>query len=277
MIRKLYLDGPHGQVHLRVSAPAADSSRRPVICFHMSPNSGLIYETLLEELGRDRLAIAPDTPGFGASDAPSEPPEIEDYADAMEAVAEALELKEFDLIGYHTGSKTAVELGLRRPEQVRHVVMISAPLFTDEELDAHRNLYARTPVAEDGSHLVRRWKGFVHWHQQHHSLEQTAAIFTESLRGGSRYWWGHRAAFNYPLWKKMPTLNVPLLVLNPEDDLWEQSARAPDLINNGGMVNLNGWGHGFLDTHTALVGEMLREFFDLDRLPEAPAECSPAD
>ena len=273
MIRKLYVDGPHGQVHLRVAGSDADAGGRPVLCFHMSPNSGLVFESLLEELGRDRLAVAPDTPGFGASSAPAEPPEIEDYADAMEAVADELGVDELDLIGYHTGSKTAVELGLRRPDKVRHVVMISAPLFTDEELKDHRSLYASTPVAEDGSHLVKRWKGLLRWHREHHSLEQTAAFFTESLRGGDKYWWGHRAAFNYPLWKKMPALEVPLLVLNPQDDLWEQSSRAPDLINNGEMVDLPGWGHGFLDAFTPVVGGMLRGFFDHDRLPKTPAEC----
>ena len=216
MIRKLYVDGPHGQVHLRVSGLENDSNGRPVLCFHMSPNSGLIFESLLEELGRDRLALAPDTPGFGASDTPDKPPEIEDYADAMQAVADQLGLDEIDVIGYHTGSKTAVELGLRWPERVRHVVMISAPLFTDEELKEFRSLYAPRPIAEDGSHLVRRWKGFIHWHQHHLSLDKAAAIFTESLRGGDKYWWGHRAAFNYPLWKKMPALKVPMLVLNPK-------------------------------------------------------------
>ncbi|MXW44739.1 MAG: alpha/beta hydrolase [Gammaproteobacteria bacterium] len=273
MIRKQYVDGPHGQVHLRVAGAEAGSGRRSVMCFHMSPNSGLVYESILAELGRDRLAVAPDTPGFGASDAPAKPPEIEDYADAMEAVADQLGLDEFDLIGYHTGSKTAVELGLRRPEQVRHVVMISAPLFTKEELDEHRSLYAAKPIAEDGSHLVMRWKGFIRWHRKHHGLEKAAAMFTESLRGGDKYWWGHRAAFNYPLWERMPTLKVPLLVLNPEDDLWKQSLRAPELIRNGGMVNLPGWGHGFLDAYTPIAGAMLREFFDRDRLPETPAEC----
>ena len=274
MIRKLYVDGPHGQVHLRVSGLEDDSNGRPVLCFHMSPNSGLIFESLLEELGRDRLAIAPDTPGFGASDAPDEPPDIEDYADAMQAVADRLGLGEIDVIGYHTGSKTAVELGLRWPQRVRHVVMISAPLFTDEELKEFRSLYAPRPIAEDGSHLVRRWKGFIRWHRRHHSLEKSAAIFTESLRGGDKYWWGHRAAFNYPLWKRMPALKVPLLVLNPQDDLWEQSARAPDLINNGGMVNLPGWGHGFLDQYTGIAGAMLREFLDEHRLPKTPPECA---
>ena len=274
MIRKQYVDGPHGQVHLRVAQPEAGAAGRAVLCFHMSPNSGLVYESLLEELGRDRIAVAPDTPGFGASDAPSEPPEIEDYADAMEAVVEQLGLEEIDLVGYHTGSKTAVELGLRRPQQVRHVVMISAPLFTDEELKDFRSLYAPKPIAEDGSHLVRRWTGFINWHRAHHSLENATAIFTESLRGGDKYWWGHRAAFNYPLWERMPALKVPPLVLNPEDDLWEQSLRAPELIRNGGMVNLPGWGHGFLDAYTPIAGAMLREFFDQDRLPETPAECA---
>jgi len=40
------------------------------------------------------------------------------------------------------------------------------------------------------------------------------------------------------------------------------------------MVDLPGWGHGFLDAFTPVVGGMLREFFDHDRLPKAPADSS---
>ena len=275
---KTYAPSRYGQLHYRIVAPEA-ASQPPLLCLHQTPSNSRQWEPIQPFLAGDRVVVAPDTPGYGMSDPPPEPVEIGDYAESMFDFMEHLASHgiiapgPFDVMGYHTGSKTAVELGLRRPQQVRHVVMISAPLFTKEELDEHRSLYAAKPIAEDGSHLVRRWKGFVRWHMQHHSLEKSAAIFTESLRGGDKYWWGHRAAFNYPLWERMPSLKVPLLVLNPEDDLRKQSLRAPELIGNGGMVNLPGWGHGFLDAHTPIAGAMLREFFDRDRLPETPAEC----
>ena len=86
-----YLGSRFGQLHLRIARPSSASSRRPVVCFHLSPVSGAIYENLLAELGHDRVALAPDTPGYGASDGPAQPPSIEDYAATMGEMLAALQ------------------------------------------------------------------------------------------------------------------------------------------------------------------------------------------
>ncbi len=85
-------------------------------------------------MGRDRYTLAPDTPGYGGSDGPSAPPEIADYARAFIRFLDEMKLKRVDLMGYHTGSMTAIELARRFPQRVRKIVMISAPIFTPEEL-----------------------------------------------------------------------------------------------------------------------------------------------
>ena len=108
------------------------------MCLHMSPNSGRIYEAILEAMGTDRTALAPDMPGFGESDPPTAPPEIADYARTAAHVADTLGLKQIDVMGYHTGSETCIELALQRPDLVRRIVQISCPVFTDDELDALR-------------------------------------------------------------------------------------------------------------------------------------------
>ena len=74
-VRRTYVETRFGQLHLRIAQPAA-ASRPALICFHMSPMSGRIYENFLAKIGTDRVAIAADTPGFGMSDAPPAPPEI---------------------------------------------------------------------------------------------------------------------------------------------------------------------------------------------------------
>ncbi|MBX3694488.1 MAG: hypothetical protein KF790_04895 [Steroidobacteraceae bacterium] len=48
----------------------------------------------------------------------------------------ALAPGEFDVMGYHTGSKIAVELARQRPAQVRHLVLMSTPVYTDDDLAA---------------------------------------------------------------------------------------------------------------------------------------------
>jgi pimeloyl-ACP methyl ester carboxylesterase len=144
-VRRAYLDGRFGQVHYRIAQPAADAGRLPLLCFHMSPHSGRVYQNFIAAMGVGRLAVAPDTPGFGESDAPASPPGIEDYAAAMGDLIDALGFRQVDLIGYHTGSETAVALALARPSQVRRVVMISAPIFTDQELGELCHLMLSTP------------------------------------------------------------------------------------------------------------------------------------
>ena len=168
-VRRAYADGRFGQIHYRIATPppsagtTTGASHRPLLCLHMSPNSGRIYQRFVAAIGVDRVAVAPDTPGFGESDPPSRPPSIEDYAGAMGDLIDALGFGEIDVMGYHTGSETCTALALARPNQVRRLVLVSAPIFTAEELVQFRSHYAPLPLDPEGGHLVRRWKGQLSW------------------------------------------------------------------------------------------------------------------
>ncbi len=263
-VRRAFIDGPYGQIHYRTAGQSTD--RTPLVCLHMSPNSGRIYEAILEEMGHDRLAVAPDTPGFGESDAPAEPPEIADYARTVAHVVDTLGLKQIDVMGYHTGSDTCVELALQRPDLVRRIVQISCPLFTDEELgDLRRSLRATAKAAainEDGSHLVEKWTFMLPFYGAMVPRRVLARNFAEGLRGGPATHWGHRAAFNYDLAAALPKVTQPILVINPNDDLVVQTPRGLPLLQNGRMHEIKDRGHGFIDTMTAEFGAILRNFLD---------------
>ena len=88
--------------------------------------------------------------------------------------------------------------------------------------------------------------------------------FAEGLRGGPIAHWGHRAAFNYDLRKTLPRVTQPILVINPNDDLVEQTPRGLPLMQNGRMVNIKDRGHGFIDTMTNDFAQTLRDFLDTD-------------
>ena len=66
-VRRDYAEARFGQVHYRIAEPKLPT-QTPLMCFHLSPSSGRIYGRLLADMGRDRIALAPDTPGFGDSD-----------------------------------------------------------------------------------------------------------------------------------------------------------------------------------------------------------------
>ena len=141
-VRRNYLSGQYGQIHFRIAQPLIKTNKRPVICLHMSPNSSRVYERFMGFLGTDRLCIAPDTPGFGDSDPPFQQPLIEDYASELGKFIENLNLDSVDLIGYHTGSETCVELGHQYPDKISRIAIISAPIFNESEREDHKNQYA---------------------------------------------------------------------------------------------------------------------------------------
>jgi pimeloyl-ACP methyl ester carboxylesterase len=261
-ITKHYINGRFGQIHYRRAEPAAPSSHAPLILFHMSPYSGVIYENLMAELGRERVVIAVDTPGFGNSDAPPAPPTIQDYAAAVGDLLDGLKLRGVDVMGYHTGSKIALELCLQRPAQVRKIIMISAAIWTDAELAEHRAQFAKTEVAEDGSHLVKWWKAVQHWSMKGRTLAQMAETFHARVMRPGISWWGHNAAFSYSTAEALKKITNPILILNPQDDLWEFTPRANACLQNGRIHDLPGWSHGFLDVKTPETAVLVRGFLD---------------
>jgi len=260
-VRRSYLDGRFGQLHLRASAPAAPT-HRPLLCFHLSPVSGAIYETLLLEMGRDRIAIAPDTPGYGASDPPPVAPGIADYAVAMGEMMDMLGIEEADCLGFHTGSKIALELALQRPQSIRHLVLISTPVYSDDELAAMRREFAPMCVREDGGHLLDYWRSLVELRGPGQTAEMIMQYYPDHMRGGAHRHWGHQAAFEYSYPENLPRAGQPILVLNNNDDLVRFTPRAMPFMRNGRLLERPDWGHGFLDLHTVEFGRILREFLD---------------
>jgi len=262
-VRRAYVDGRHGQMHVR-TAGLRVGSRPPLLCIHMSPMTGRVFEPLLGAIGTDRLAVAFDTPGFGLSDPPPAPPGIDDYAADLLSGLAALDLTgPFDVMGYHTGAMTSVALALRAPDRVRRVIMISAPVFTADELARLNAYYAHREPQPDGSHLVKRWQGFLYHHLRPGcTIEDVADVFRDALLGGRNEWWGHRAAFAYDLASALAKVRQPVLILNPGDDLDVQTRRAAGASPASRLLELPAWGHGFLDQHTVEATQLVRGFLD---------------
>jgi len=265
-MRKTYIDGRFGQMHVRL-AGQNHGERRPLICFHLSPVSGVIYETWLTEMGRDRLVLAPDTPGYGASDFPPAPPTIMDFAAAMGDVIDAFGLKEVDVMGYHTGSKIAVETARQRPKQVKHLVLVSAPVYTEDDLKKQRVNNAAPEPDADGAFLVAAWKSLYRWQDKRSTPKDVMGHFPDHLRGGDKKGWGHLAAFSYTYPTTIIDVTAPILVFNPNDDLVEYTPRIAPYLKNGRVKSLPEWSHGFLDHDPAAVSAMVRPFLDHDKFP----------
>jgi pimeloyl-ACP methyl ester carboxylesterase len=263
-VTRRYLDGRFGQLHAYQAEPETNSTQPALMCLHMSPFAAVIYEKFLGEMGRDRLALAVDTPGFGNSDAPPEPPLIGDYAAAMVDVMDALDLQTVDVMGFHTGSKTALEVARQQPGRVRKIIMVSIAFWTEAER-ANREVIIKAPeVTTDGSHYSAYWRELVRWSMAGRTLPMIADSFYASQLNPAITHWGHQAAYQYNVEAAMAELDKPIMVLNPEDDLWEQTPRIKPLLKHpdSQFHDLHGWAHGFLDLKTVETAALIRQFLD---------------
>lgn len=262
-VRRAYADGRFGQIHYRIAVPAGGqgaAQRPPLLCFHMSPNSGRIFQKFIGAMGVDRIAVAPDTPGFGESDPPAAKPGIADYAGAMVDFLDQMRFRKVDLLGLHTGALIATEVALLRPDLVRRMVMIGVPMLDEAERDAFRRAPWPVPIAEDGSHVLQEWQRSLQWRGPGVSLEALARGFAEKLRNGPQAWWGASAVMEYPARERLSLLKPPVLVLRPKDDLFEATLRARGVLRDARFVDLPHHGHGLFDAAPQAVVDAIAEF-----------------
>ncbi len=248
-----FVDGRFGQIHVRVAVPA-EARQRPLACLHMSPKSGRIFARFMAQASGERVVLAHDYPGFGESDPPPPDPAvtIEDYAQSLWDIVDALQLGAIDILGYHTGSLVAAEAARQRPGQVGTIVMISAPVFTADEVAQMQATYAEIQLDAVGTRFRRMWDSVIAHRGPGVTLAMLAESYAENFRAGENYEWGHRAAFAYaPKFAEVVGgLSQRITVLMPNDDLATHTLRIGPWLANGEIISHPEWGHGFLDAHT---------------------------
>ncbi len=263
-VKRGFVDGPDGQLHMRSKGVGAGTETSvPLYCIHQSPSSSIAMAALVSAMGESRPCAAGDTPGFGDSDPPLQPPEISDYADAHGTIIDALDWAgPIDVFGFFTGSKIAVALALARPQQIRRIILLGAPLYSDAELSEERATYEPDVYDWDASHLSKWWSHLKAGAPSPYPLSLFARHFAEIQRGGPDSWWGHKAAFNVDLRETLPRLAQPTLVLCTADPQGEKSVGAAQLVPKGRSVELPYMGQGLLDLQTDEICSHIRRFLD---------------
>ena len=88
-------------------------------CLHPAPLSGLIFSRVMPHLATGRRVIAPDRPGFSASDRFLANATIADYSQAVHAVIREVSTGAVDLMGFHAGRLVPAQISVTTPERVR--------------------------------------------------------------------------------------------------------------------------------------------------------------
>ena len=255
-VYRKYVEGKFGQIHLRISEPN-ENKLRPILCIHLSPLSGIIYEKFLLVKSLNRIVVAPDTPGYGMSDTPKSQPSIEDYAKAMIQLVNKLNLKEIDIIGYGTGSKIAFQMGLTKPDMIKHVILISAPDYNETEVESMKIKLGKViEPKDDGSHLIELWNQVKSFPTNRERMK----IFPDHIKAGKQKPWGPRAAFSYSYKNQLNNFIPELLVINIQNEITKPTRRLSKFLKKGNYIERLDWQHGFLDTHGQEFAKIVSDF-----------------
>lgn len=259
-VKCAYAERPHGLLHYRIVTPPAPR-RPPVLVLHQSGSSGRCYEHFAAALGQDRVVVVPDTPGFGASDPLPQLPLIADFADVAASLVRELGFATVDVFGDHTGTKTAVELAVTRPELVRRIVLHSPVIFDDEELAKLRakdDAIARWQ--DDGSHFMGSWN----WRRGNMAIAPIVLRqmeFVEALRSGPFAGHGHHAALQYAMAENLRKVRQKVCVLRLKD-YWDVIARARPLVQDGLFLELPDFGRESPTMRHRQLARIVQDFLD---------------
>lgn len=112
---------------------------RPVVCMHGIPGSRLMWSLFDDPAQRrDVRVVAPDRPGFGASEFQPDR-DLLDWAGDVAELAARLDLREFGVVGFSGGGPHAAACAHELTDRVRAAVLVSsvAPPGTHEYASAY--------------------------------------------------------------------------------------------------------------------------------------------
>lgn len=253
-IIRAYATSRYGQIHYRIARPDGHVTAPPLLCLHQTPSSSKDWEPVMPVLGRTRVVIAADTPGYGMSDSPPAPVGIEDFAQVMAQLMSDLAADgiapagPFDVMGYHTGSLVATEMARSFPAQVRRLVLFGLAAYSAEiRADKLARLRDNFPVPDDSLHHVEKlWAIVSCLSDPRLTAEERHIGMAECLRLGSRMPWGYVSVYHYDFLEALAAVDKDTLVFNPQDDLWTVTSEAAHLLRKGRRYDMPGVSHGVL-------------------------------
>jgi pimeloyl-ACP methyl ester carboxylesterase len=267
---------------IRIFYREAGPPEAPVVLLpHGYPSSSFQYRNFMPALADRWRIIAPDYPGFGYSDTPSDfPYTFDGYTDLLDRLAIALALQRYALYLHDYGSQIGLRLAIKTPQRVAALIVQNGDIYEDQLGPKYETLKAYwtnpTPearqklvdaVSEEGlrdefvgeidEHLVSRispdlWK--LSWSLLTPQRREIMVSLMEGLRENLAWFPKYQAYLR----EHRPST---LIVWGPQDGYMpEGSARAylRDLPN--AELHLLDGGHWALETNLAEIAALVRDF-----------------
>ena len=227
MSKRAYIDLADGrQTHYR-----SRGSGVPLVMLHPSPLSSAFLQPMIEVMPEGVAAIAPDTPGYGASDPLAEPGEdLSGYVAWLKDFIAASGHERVGIYGSATGAQIAIEFARAWPDAALFLVLDNAAHFTAAERQAMLARYfPDLHPRKDGAHLRTAWEmvtalwQWFPWYEQDEAhrvgaadavpAEALQAFVLDHLRAGPDYARAYRAALKNEDANRLLGVSIPVRVI----------------------------------------------------------------
>ena len=133
-----------------------------LLMVHQSPRSSAEYTELMLKWGKHFTCVAPDSPGFGQSDAlpliDGREPEIGNFADALAEFVSTLGIAQCPAYGFHSGGIILVTAVKRHPQLFSALAIGGYAIWTEAEMKLFGESYLPEWHPSDyGEHLTWLW------------------------------------------------------------------------------------------------------------------------
>jgi haloalkane dehalogenase len=104
----------------------------PVLLLHGWPTSSFLWREVMEPIARANRVVAPDLPGFGASDKPLDVEyDFDFFESTLDGLLAQLGIEETGLAVHDLGGPIGVHWALRRPGRVTRLALLNTLLYPD--------------------------------------------------------------------------------------------------------------------------------------------------
>lgn len=224
---------PMQQIHLSFSGRRlffrTCGSGPLLFMLHPSPQHSGRMEGLMSVFADRFQVVAPDTPGYGLSEAIEPPPrQLSDYVGFIEAIRQYLAAPSIYLYGTATGAQLAIAYALAYPEKVKFLFLDNAAHFDNNQRDEIlQNYFISIHPEENNRHLVRlrdmveKSCLYFPWYSQdekHRIADSLPApeiihqLMEDFLLAGPDYARAYRAAFLHERAENVQRLTTPALI-----------------------------------------------------------------
>lgn len=265
---------------------AGDKTKPAILLFHGYPSSSHMFRNLITELSDSYYLIAPDYPGFGQSEQPSDLDyeyTFDNLAKTMMNLVEKLQIEKYSIYLQDYGAPVGYRIAANSPERVQCLIIQNGNAYEEglaSDFWTPVKAYWKNPSEENRKPLeeVHSMKG-LKW-QYLHGVKDKSKVspdawmmdWTHFIKDGNKaiqvslfYDYQNNVKL-YPEWQAYLKKHQPptVIVWGNNDEIFPGNTAAEaykkDLKNLD--FNLFDTGHFALETHYKEIGEKITEFLD---------------